>query len=113
MKTHTGGCHCGAVRFTVDANFKSAITCNCSHCHKKGVVLSFVPHEQFHLETGEDNLSTYNFNKKVIDHQFCKTCGVQAFGQNKERTTAAINLRCVDDIELKDVEITEYNGKDV
>ena len=33
------------------------------------------------LLTGERKLATYTFNKHVIKHRFCKTCGVLPFGE--------------------------------
>ena len=81
MKTYSGSCHCGAVAFTVTADIENGIECNCSYCHIKGLLLSFVPREQVTILQGEDNLTEYRFNKKHIAHVFCKTCGVQPFGR--------------------------------
>lgn len=112
---YKGGCHCGAVRYTTEMDeITKGMTCNCSHCHKKGVVLSFIPATQFTLESGEEHLTEYRFNKKVIRHLFCNICGVQSFGRGTMpdgTETVALNLRCIDDLDLKTLEITEYNGK--
>jgi hypothetical protein len=115
MKTYTGGCHCGAVKFEVKADFMKAMVCNCSHCHMKGFLLAFVPAEDFTLLQGEENLTEYRFNKKKIAHLFCKTCGVQAFGRGEKKDgtpTVMVNLRCVDGIDTDTLEITKVNGKD-
>ncbi len=111
MKNYKGSCHCGAVAFKADMELTGGMVCNCSHCHKKGVVLAFVPKSQFTLEKGADNLTEYRFNKKVISHQFCKTCGVQGFGSAGEQV--AINLRCVDEVDLDTLPTQKYNGKDL
>ncbi len=42
VKTYTGGCHCGAVRFEAATDPAEAIACNCSHCAKHGLWLTFV-----------------------------------------------------------------------
>lgn len=113
MNTHTGGCHCGAVAYEVEGDLASAITCNCSHCKKKGVLLSFVPESAFTLKQGAENLTTYRFNKHVIDHQFCKTCGVQSFSKGKDsegNTMIAVNLNCVEGIDTDAVNVTKYDG---
>ena len=102
-KTYTGSCHCGAVRFTTKADLAGAITCNCSMCRRAGTILAFVPAGEFSLETGEDALSDYQFNKKVIHHLFCKTCGIKAFGRGKGPGGAdmvAVNVRCLDGVDL-------------
>ena len=86
---YSGSCHCGAVTFTVDAEApKGAMSCNCSHCQRKGFLLTFVPAGQFTLASGEDQLTTYTFNKHAIRHRFCQTCGVQAFGEGEREGTA-------------------------
>ena len=49
-----GSCHCGAVSFTVDADTPvKAISCNCSHCRRRGALLAFYSPEEFTLESGE------------------------------------------------------------
>ncbi|MEX0917598.1 MAG: GFA family protein [Candidatus Paceibacterota bacterium] len=115
--TYTGSCHCGAVAFEfTTAPIEAGLACNCSHCHRKGFILTFLPKSQFTLKSGEDNLTEYRFNKKQLAHQFCKTCGVQAFafGTGEDGTeTAAINLRCVEGIDIDSLTLNRYNGKDV
>jgi hypothetical protein len=111
---YTGSCHCGAVKFEVDADLSSVIDCNCSHCSRKGFLLAFTPGDKFKLLSGEDNLSEYRFNKKHIAHQFCKVCGVQAFGTGAMpdgTPTKAVNVRCLDDVDLGSLVIKKVDGK--
>lgn len=116
MKTYQGGCHCGKYRYEVDTDLEKVIECNCSHCHKKGLVLAFVPSEQFRLTEGDEaEVIDYQFNTKMIHHQSCPVCAVQSFswGTDKEGTKMrAINVRCLDDVELSELSITPVNGKD-
>lgn len=114
MKTLTGGCHCGAVRFEAEADPRQAMECNCSHCQRKGFILTFTPAEKFHLLSGADKLTEYRFNKHAIAHRFCSVCGVQAFGMGTApdgTETAAINLRCIDDIDLATLSPQKVDGK--
>lgn len=114
MQTYQGGCHCGAVRYTVDVEITSVIACNCSHCEKKGLLLVFVPSEKFALTQGEDALTNYQFNKKKIDHLFCKHCGVQSFGRGKNKNdepTVAINVRCLDGVDITTLNLMPFDGK--
>ena len=83
--THRGSCHCGRVAFEVDGDVEQVIECNCSHCDRKGFLLWFVPRSNFRLTSGVDDLRAYTFNKHVIQHQFCTTCGTQAFAFGKDR----------------------------
>ncbi len=115
-KTYKGGCHCGAVRFETTIDPSSPITCNCSICGKAGHWLTFTPADNFKLESGEDNLIDYQFNKKTIHHLFCKTCGIRSFGRGKGpdgTEMIAVNVRCLDDINLDTIEPKKFNGKDL
>ena len=114
---YTGHCHCNKVQFEVEIDFDSAkvITCNCSHCHQKGLVLTFVTPDKFKMISGDDDLTDYQFNTKRIHHVFCKHCGVQPFGRgtnSKGESMMAINVRCLDGVELEKLTLTPVNGKD-
>jgi hypothetical protein len=110
---YSGSCHRGAVAFTVAADAPAgAMACNCSHCRRKGFLLTFVPADQFTLDSGEDSLITYTFNKHQISHRFCKTCGVQPFGEGEQNGAKmrAINVRCVPEIDLDTLAIQQVDG---
>jgi len=111
----SGSCHCGAVQFTVDGEIDKAIECNCSHCSRKGLLLWFVPREALTITAGDDRLTTYTFNRHVIQHRFCPVCGVQPFGLGSMpdgTQMAAINIRCLDGVELDTVPRVAVNGRD-
>ena len=111
---HAGGCHCQAVRYQVTIAADKAMGCNCSMCAKKGTLLSFVSPDVFTLESGEDNLTDYQFNKHNIHHLFCKTCGVTSFARGTRRDGApmiAINVRCLDGFDLDAVTVKMVDGK--
>lgn len=115
MALYEGGCHCGAVRYEVEADLSSVIECNCSHCSTKGFLLSFTPWGSFTLKTDRDALSEYTFNTGKIRHLFCKTCGVQSYAEGtspKGDLMAALNVRCLDGVDMAGLSITPVNGKD-
>ena len=93
MNKHAGGCHCGKVRYEVTTDPAGAIACNCSHCAKHGLWLTFVKPEQFKLLTPETELAEYRFNKRAIEHLFCPSCGVESFarGSGKDGPMYAVN----------------------
>src|SRR6476646_1126176 len=100
---YKGSCHCGAVAFEVEGEMSGATACNCSICQRKGSLLWFVPREKLRLLTPESAASTYTFNKHVIKHRFCPVCGIHPYGQgvaSKGDSIAAINIRCLDGIDL-------------
>lgn len=112
--THTGSCHCGQVKFEVDGGITSALACNCSICQRKGSLLWFVPRGQLRVTAGEEALATYTFNRHVIKHRFCPTCGIHPFGEGtdpKGNAMAAINIRCLEDIDLDAVPVQHYDGR--
>jgi hypothetical protein len=112
-KTYTGSCHCGAVRYEVDADLSQVIACNCSICRKRGTALSFVPAGQFRLVSGEGALTDYQFNKKIIHHLFCSTCGVGSFARGRGPNgveMVGVNVRCLDGVDLDALDIKPYDG---
>jgi len=114
-KTYAGGCQCGRVRYeaTVDLE-KPVISCNCSMCGRSGTLLTFVPADHFKLQSGADALSDYQFNKHLIHHKFCSTCGIKSFalGKGKDGTEmVAINARCLDDVDLDKLNVNKFDGK--
>ncbi|MFW7346116.1 MAG: GFA family protein [Pigmentiphaga sp.] len=112
--SYEGSCHCGAVAFEVDAPVPTqAMSCNCSHCRRKGFLLSFVPEGQFTLKQGQDQLRSYFFHAHKIEHMFCATCGTQSFarGAMPDGTPMrAVNVRCVPSIDLDALQIKRVDG---
>lgn len=114
-KTYKGSCHCGNVRYEVETDLAKVISCNCSFCSRTGALLTFVPVSQFKLEKGEDALVDYRFNTHKIAHVFCKGCGVRSFSKGKMPTgeeMRAINVRCLDGVDLDSLPLTKVNGRD-
>jgi hypothetical protein len=112
--SHTGGCHCGKVRFEVTTDPTQAIACNCSICSKQGLWLTFATPEQFKLVSGEDVLSEYQFNRHVIAHRFCESCGVESFARGKTRDgkpVFAVNVRCLDGVDISTLSPRPVDGK--
>jgi hypothetical protein len=112
--SYKGGCHCGRVAFEVDGEIDQVIECNCSICSKRGYLLWFVPRADLHLGTPESNLSTYTFNKHRIQHRFCPVCGVAPFGvgsDGKGNEMAAMNVRCLENVDLSDLKIVPFDGR--
>ncbi|WP_072377561.1 GFA family protein [Hyphomicrobium sp. NDB2Meth4] len=111
--TYTGGCHCGAVRYEVEMSLDGVISCNCSICRKRGALLAFAPAEKFTLRSGEDRLTDYLFNHKVIHHLFCATCGVGSFARGRQPDGAemvAVNVRCLDGVDLDTLNVRKFDG---
>ncbi|NWU64523.1 CENPV protein, partial [Pterocles burchelli] len=111
---HTGGCHCGAVRFEVWASAELHVfNCNCSICTKKQNRHFIVPASRFRLLKGADNLTTYTFNTHRAKHTFCKTCGVQSFYTPRSNPNGfGIAPHCLDDGTVEVIVTENFNGKE-
>ncbi|TKT74986.1 GFA family protein [Aquamicrobium sp. LC103] len=111
----TGSCHCGEIKFEVDGEMPAeALECNCSHCSRKGYLLWFVPRAALALKTPEEKLSTYHFNRHVIDHHFCGNCGCAPFGfgtDSKGNAMASVNIRCIEGVELTEIKRIPVDGR--
>ncbi len=110
---HTGGCHCGAVRFKVLAS-RSLIVwdCNCSRCRQIGNKHFIVPSSAFSLELGAaDKLIEYRFGTRTARHLFCSTCGVTSFYHPRSNPDGvAVTLACVDGGTIDSVDVRKFNG---
>ena len=111
---YKGSCHCGKVAFEVSGDIGTVMSCNCSICQRKGALMWFVPREQLRLLTPDDNASTYMFSKHVIGHRFCPNCGMHPYGEGKDakgQPMAAINVRCIEEIDLTKIPVTQFDGR--
>lgn len=111
---HRGGCHCGRVRFEVDAPPTLHVDeCNCSMCGKSGYLHLIVPATQFRLLQGADALSTYTFNTGTAKHHFCRVCGVKSFYVPRSHPDGySVNARCLDEGTVSGIEIRPINGRE-
>ena len=112
LLAHKGGCHCGAVRFEVDAPAAvSVLDCNCSICRMSGYLHLQVPRSQFRLLQGEEALSAYTFNTGTAKHLFCNICGVKSFYVPRSFPEGySINLNCLDRTHIKSVTVESFDG---
>lgn len=114
MTTYIGSCHCGHISFDVQGEIDSALSCNCSICSRKGSLLWFVPRQNLNLKTPEAAISTYTFNKHFIKRRFCPKCGIHPYGEGTDpkcNAVAAINLRCIENLDLAAIPVHHFDGK--
>jgi centromere protein V len=113
MIRHTGGCHCGRVRFEVMAPAHLEVgDCNCSMCARTGYLHLMVPKSRFKLLSGEDALTTYEFNTKTAKHLFCSVCGIKSFYVPRSHPDGfSVNARCLDEGTVQGMTVTQIDGK--
>ncbi len=113
-QTYQGGCQCGAVRYEVVADLASTVICNCSRCGRLGTIMAFTTMDKFKLLSGKDAMTEYMFNKHVIHHLFCSTCGIQSYSHGIRPDGAemvAINCRCLDGVDPWQLKPQPFDGK--
>lgn len=111
---YEGSCHCGNIAFQVEGTLDGATSCNCSICQRKGALMWFLPRAQLELLTPDKNAGTYTFNKHHIKHRFCPKCGMHPYGEgadSKGNAMAAINIRCLEGIDLEKIPVKHFDGR--
>jgi hypothetical protein len=110
-KTHSGSCHCGRVRFEVDADIDHVRVCDCSICIRRGAFNFRVPEADFRLLTPLADLSLYQWGSMTAKDYFCPVCGILPFRRPSHPTAAereagvepfdgwTINVRCLEGLD--------------
>lgn len=113
MKNYRGGCHCGAVKFEVEAPQRAFVySCNCSICSMSSYLHLIVEKENFNLKSGEEVLSCYTFNTGKAQHYFCSTCGVKSFYIPRSHPEGiSVNARCLEKGAIEQMEIQAFDGR--
>lgn len=113
MSKFKGGCHCGAVRFEVEADTPLQVDrCNCSMCQLSDFLHLIVPEAKFTLLSDPSCLTVYRFNTGIAQHSFCKTCGIKSFYVPRSNPDGiSVNANCLDD-PAPDIEISDFEGQD-
>ena len=113
LVSHRGGCHCGRVRFEIQAPaVLGASECNCSICSKSGYLHVIVRSEHFKLLSGQDALSTYTFNTGTARHLFCSVCGIKSFYVPRSHPDGfSVNARCLDAGTVRELRVHPFDGQ--
>ena len=113
MIKHTGGCHCGRVRFEALAPARITVSeCNCSVCSKAGYLHLIVPADRFTLLSGREALTTYTFNTGAAKHLFCAVCGIKSFYVPRSHPDGfSVNARCLDAGTVEAMVIVPLDGR--
>ena len=113
MPRYQGGCHCGRVRFEIDAEIGTILDCNCSICAKKGFLHLIVDPQQVRMLSPADAVSLYQFNTKTAKHYFCPVCGISAYYIPRSHPDKIdVNVRCLEGVELESLTVVPFNGRE-
>ena len=101
----SGGCLCGAVRFTLK-NFANAVICHCSLCRKaQGALFACnfpVPCDDFSYLCGENNIQFYNSSKLKV-RAFCRRCASPIYSKKQGSGILRIRSGSLDSLKGLDV----------
>lgn len=113
MITHRGGCHCGRVRFEVDAPAELYIDeCNCSMCTRTAFLHLIVTTDRFRITQGREALTLYTFNTGTAKHWFCGHCGIKPFYVPRSHPDGwSVNARCIDEGTVTGMKINPIDGR--
>ena len=114
MTTHQGSCHCGRVKFEVDADVTALFECSCSMCRRKGsLYVSALDAERVRILAGEPELAAYQFGTGTATHLFCRHCGIHPFHHPRVRPTGwSVNARCLESFDqLRTLPIRQFDGQ--
>jgi len=111
MSVYSGSCHCGAVRFRLEADLDHVRVCDCSICRRRGALLHRVEEKALELLTPLEELATYQFNTKQATDYFCPRCGILPF--RRPRTAPhlwSVNVRCLEDVDIDALPVERVQG---
>lgn len=114
MSVLSGSCHCGAVRFivTLSEDIASARRCDCSLCARRGAVTVSAAKDDITYTAGQDNLTLYQFNTRVAEHYFCKTCGIYTHHRRRsDPDEIGVNLACLEGQTPFLAQVLVYDGQ--
>jgi hypothetical protein len=106
-----GSCHCGGVKFRVDAQITELTTCDCSLCAIRNAVMTKVPENALTVLEGESLLTLYQWNTRRAKHYFCSRCGIYVFHRKRSMPDHfGINVFCLEGFDPASVPVRATQG---
>jgi hypothetical protein len=110
-RTYGGSCHCGAVRFEVDADIDHVRVCDCSICRRRGALLHRVGPNDLRAASPLEDMALYTFHTHTAKDYFCRTCGILPFRRPRTDPTAwSVNVRCLEGVDLDEIPVVRLQG---
>jgi hypothetical protein len=111
----TGGCLCGAVRYTIEAEPMATRTCWCRTCQAIGAgsatVNVFFPSEAIAVEGELKDYPCRALSGNIVHQEFCPNCGTPVFTQSEaRRQVKGVRAGTIDDPELGKPEKTLWTS---
>ena len=121
-QTYQGSCHCGRVRFEVDADLDHVRVCDCSICRRRGALIHRVAEDRLRILTPLDELTLYQWHTRTAEDWFCRTCGILPFRRPRHRTPDeeaagappfsgwSVNVRCLEGVDVDAIPVQRVHG---
>jgi hypothetical protein len=92
--THVGGCHCGAVRYSVTGEPQHVALCHCSDCRKSAgaPMVGWAAFAEGEMEITRGEVTTYNSSGASM-RSFCATCGTGLFYRNETFLPGIVDIQ--------------------
>ena len=111
MTVYKGSCHCGRVRFEVEADIDHVRVCDCSICRRRGALNHRVPKENLRLLTPWSDLILYQWGSRTAKDYFCPVCGILPFRRPRNFPDIwTVNVRCLEGVDLDSIPIKHVYG---
>jgi len=113
-QTYRGKCHCGKVRFEVDADLDHVRVCDCSICRARGALNHRVKETDIRVLTPLAEMSLYEWNTKQAKDYFCPVCGILPFRRPRNGADIwTVNVRCLEGVDLDSIPIRHVRGSEL
>jgi len=74
--------------------------------------LTYLDADAFSI-TNDETLATYQFEPKMVNHFYCRRCGIYPFHNGVDNPHRyRVNLCCVDELEPHELDIRVFDGRD-
>ena len=93
---YTGGCHCGAVRYSVEGKPQHVALCHCSDCRKSAgaPMVGWAAFAEGELTIEQGLVTTHNSSGAAM-RSFCPRCGTGLFYRNAEMLPGIVDIQSV------------------
>jgi len=124
VRTYTGSCHCGAIRFETELDLSAeSKRCNCSYCAKVRAWFAFAKGAESMRLLEDRGVSVYRwtppgFSEPHLTYTFCRVCGVRTYASGAVEALGgpfyAISVPTLDltDEERVALPVRYINGRD-
>ncbi len=110
-----GSCHCGRVKFSIDAEPKWLVDCNCSICRRIAALWGHLETRRVSIDAGHDATIAYIHGDRTLAMHTCRHCGCTTHWTSldpDDRARMAVNFRMCADDDIAQFRVRHLDGAD-